>query len=105
MKSGADSRSRWEQILNINNLDIRQTRKRCKETRRSNGPTGTSTGLSPKATTSPSEQHPVLYVAEPSFYPRNGCRKKRHRFSRRHRHDCARHHPAQVAVGGAAKVN
>ena len=27
-ESGADSRSRWQQILNINNPDIRQTRKR-----------------------------------------------------------------------------
>jgi hypothetical protein len=36
---------------------------------------GTSTGLSPKATTSPCEQHPALYVAEPGFYPRNGRQK------------------------------
>ena len=34
-----------------------------------------------------------------------GAAKKRHRFSWGHRRDCARHHPAQVAVGGAAKVN
>ena len=60
--------------------------------------------MSPKATTSPCEQHPALYVAEPGFYPRSGRRKK-HRFSRGHRRDCARHHPSQVAVGGAAKVN
>src|SRR5271166_4385647 len=58
MKSGADSRSRWEQILNINNPDIRQTRKRWKEKRRSNGATGTSTGSSPKATTSFCDRHP-----------------------------------------------
>ena len=70
-----------------------------------NGATGISTGLSPKATTNPCEEHPALYVAEPGFYLRNGRRKKRHRFSRGHRRDCARHHPSQVAVGGAAKVN